>query len=197
MLVPASVRQAFGRAITPIRPERQNVFELGLQQGFGRKFSLNAAYYHKNSRDMQDNDNFMNTGIIFPIALAQSRTNGAEGRFSVLPWRGLSGSLSMTHIRTIVTPPFTGGLFLGSAAVDSFSAGPFIIDHDQVLGTHGLVQYNIRRNLWVSGSVRYDSGLVANPSDPEQVAADPDYFDLLPYVNLDVRSCARAASDDQ
>jgi hypothetical protein len=133
---------------------------------------------------MQDNDNFMNTGIIFPIALAQSRTNGAEGRFSVLPWRGLSGSLSLTHIRTIVTPPFTGGLFLGSAAVDSLSAGPFIIDHDQVLGGHGLVQYNIRRNVWVSGSVRYDSGLVANPSDPGQVAADPDYSDLLPYVNL-------------
>jgi hypothetical protein len=160
------------------------VYELGLQQGFGRQFSLNAAYYHKSSRDLQDNDNFMNTGIIFPITLAQSRTNGAEARLSMLPWRGLSGSLSLTHIRTIVTPPFTGGLFLGSAAVESFSAGPFIIDHDQVLGAHGLVQYNIRRNLWVSGAVRHDSGLVANPSDPAVVAADPDYSDLLPYVNL-------------
>lgn len=32
--------------------------------------------------------------------------------------------------------------------------------------------------------MRYDSGLVANPSDPAEVAADPDYSDLLPYVNL-------------
>jgi hypothetical protein len=32
--------------------------------------------------------------------------------------------------------------------------------------------------------VRYDSGLVTNPSDPVQVATDPDYADLLPHVNL-------------
>jgi hypothetical protein len=90
----------------------------------------------------------------------------------------------MTHYHTIVDPPFTGGLFLGSTAVNLLSAGPFVIDHDQVLGVHGLVQYNIRRNLWVSTSVRYDSGLVSNPSDPAVVAQDRDYSDLLPYVNL-------------
>jgi outer membrane cobalamin receptor len=173
-----------GRAVIPIRPERQNVFEAGLQQSFGRHLSLTAAGYHKNSRDMQDNDNFLNTGIIFPISLARSRTNGFEARLTVLPVRGLSGSLSITHLHTVVTPPFTGGLFLGSAAVSALSAGPFIIDHDQPLGLSGLVQYNITRRIWVSGSVRYDSGLVANPSDPERVAADPDYSDLLPYVNL-------------
>jgi hypothetical protein len=32
--------------------------------------------------------------------------------------------------------------------------------------------------------VRYDSGLVTNPSDPAAVRQDPDYADLLPYVNL-------------
>jgi hypothetical protein len=32
--------------------------------------------------------------------------------------------------------------------------------------------------------VRYDSGLVANPSNAQVVAADPDYRDLLPYVDL-------------
>jgi hypothetical protein len=39
--------------------------------------------------------------------------------------------------------------------------------------------------VWLGGAVRYDSGLVANPSDPEVVAADPDFADLLPYVDLD------------
>jgi hypothetical protein len=33
-------------------------------------------------------------------------------------------------------------------------------------------------------AVRYDSGLVSNPSDPDVVAADPDFADLLPYVDL-------------
>lgn len=175
---------AFGRPAAPIRPERQNVYEVGFQQALGRRLSVNSAYYYKESRDLQDNDNFLNTGIIFPITLAQSRTNGVESRLTVLPIGPFSGSLSVTHLRTVVTPPFTGGLFLGPGGIDSFGTGAFIIDHDQPLGVHGLVQYNVRRNLWVSAAVRHDSGLVANPSDPAEVAADPDYNDLLPYVNL-------------
>jgi outer membrane receptor protein involved in Fe transport len=62
--------------------------------------------------------------------------------------------------------------------------GPFVIDHDQKLGVHVIGQYNHKSGFWASATVRYDSGLVANPSDPAQVAEDPDYFDLLPYVNL-------------
>lgn len=173
-----------GRTYVAIRPERQNVYEVGLQQAIGKHVSFNGAFYHKDSRDLQDNDNFLNTGIIFPTALAQSRTNGAEARITLLPIRNFSGSLSLTHYHTIVTPPFTGGLFVGSSAIDALSAGPFVIDHDQLLGAQANVHYQIRRNLWVSGSVRYDSGLVSNPSDPEQVRNDPDYSDLLPYVNL-------------
>jgi hypothetical protein len=184
VLVPAHIRQTLGSAYIAIRPERQNVFEGGIQQALGRYASLNAAVYHKNSRDMQDNDNFFNTGIIFPTALQQSRTNGAEFRLNVLPVRRLSGSLSLTHYHTVVTPPFTGGLFLGSTALDLLNAGPFVIDHDQRLASHAIVQYAIRRNLWISGAVRHDSGLVSNPSDPVEVAADPDYADLLPYVKL-------------
>jgi hypothetical protein len=184
VLVPASVRQTLGRAYIVIRPERQNVFEGGIQQSLGRHASINAAVYHKNSRDMQDNDNFFNTGIIFPTSLLQSRTNGAELRVSVLPVRRISGSFSLTHYHTIVTPPFTGGLFLGSTALNLLNAGPFVIDHDQKIGAHGVVQYAVQRNFWVSGAVRYDSGLVSNPSDPAQVASDRDYADLLPYVHL-------------
>ena len=32
--------------------------------------------------------------------------------------------------------------------------------------------------------MRHDSGLVSNPSDPVEVAADPDFADQLPFVNL-------------
>jgi hypothetical protein len=173
-----------GREFKPIRPERQNVYEAGLQQSLGRWMSFNGAFYHKDSRDLQDNDNFLNTGIIFPTSLAQSRTNGAEARFVVLPIGKMSGSLSLTHYHTIVTPPFTGGLFIGSSAIDMLSMGPFVIDHDQKLGAQANMHYSLKRNLWISGSVRYDSGLVSNPSDPAVVAKDPDYADLLPYVNL-------------
>ena len=184
VLIPPSVLDVLGGGVIRIRPERQNVYEVGLQQGIGHHLSLNFCYYHKDSVDMQDNDNFFNTGIIFPTSLQQSRTNGAELRLSVPSWRKFSGSLSLTHYHTIVTPPFTGGLFIGNTAIDLLNAGPFVIDHDQKLGAQGLLRYELPHGFWTSTSIRYDSGLVSNPSDPAVVAQDPDYADLLPYVDL-------------
>jgi hypothetical protein len=146
--------------------------------------ALSGVFFHKNSRDMQDNDNFFNTGIIFPTSLSRARVNGAEARFAMAPAAGFSGHLSATHYHAVVTPPFTGGLFIGSTALDVLNSGPFVIDHDQRLGLQGLLRYSPRKSLWTSVSVRYDSGLVSNPSNPEEVVNDPDYADLLPYVNL-------------
>ena len=187
-LAPPGVRQAFVGPPIRIRAERQDVFEAGLQQAFGRRFSVNAAVYHKRSRDQQDNNNFLNTGIIFPISLARIRVNGAEARLQMLAWHGFTGSLSFTHARAVSTPPFTGGLFLGDEAVAALSQGPFLIDHDQKLSLHGNLQYAHPSGWWASWTSRHDSGLVANPSDPAQVAADPDYADLLPYVDLTAKT---------
>ena len=133
---------------------------------------------------MQDDDHCFITRIIFPITLAQARVNGAEARLTFPEYRGFSGSISATHYRAVVTPPFSGGLFLGNTAVELLNAGAFIIDHDQVLGLHGLMFYRSPKGWWTSWSIRHDSGLVSNPSDPAEVAADPDFSDLLPYVNL-------------
>lgn len=183
-LVPPAIREALGGASFTIRPERQNVYEVGLQQALGSWASVNGSFYHKNSRDLQDNDNFLDTGIIFPTSLASSRVNGAEGRLNLFPGRRLSATLSATHARVVVNPPFTGGLFLGSGAVEALTAGPFIIDHDQKLGLQSNVVYNFTRSFWTSTAVRYDSGLVTNPSSAEDVSRDPDFSDMLPYVNL-------------
>jgi hypothetical protein len=46
------------------------------------------------------------------------------------------------------------------------------------------VSYDAPGPWWLGGSLRHDSGLVANPSDPAEVVSDPDFADLLPYVNL-------------
>jgi hypothetical protein len=106
-------------------------------------------------------------------------------RVTLTPQRGLSGTLSATTGRAISTPPFTGGLFIGQDAVELLSAGPFRIDHDQALSIHGTAHYDAANGLWLGLSTRYDSGLVSNPSVPSEVAADPDFADLLPYVDLD------------
>jgi hypothetical protein len=187
-LAPASVRDALGGTYRPIQPERQDVFEAGVQFAAGRRITIDASAYRKVSRDQQDNNNFFDTGIIFPTTLQRIDVTGAEARLTLRPVRGVSGSVSATTGRAISTPPFTGGLFLGQDAVDLLSAGPFPIDHDQRLALHGLVTLDPRGPFWTSGSIRYDSGLVSNPSDPLEVAADPDYRDLLAYVNLDAET---------
>ncbi|MDE2754936.1 MAG: TonB-dependent receptor [Acidobacteriota bacterium] len=183
-LAPPDVRRDLSGGVILIGPQRQNVYEVGVQQRLADRASLNAVYFHKDSRDLQDNDNFLNTGIIFPTSLARSNVNGFETRLTLPEIRRFSGSVSTTHYHVVVTPPFTGGLFLGNAALDLLSEGPFVIDHDQKLAVSGLLTYRPRRNWWTSWQVRYDSGLVPNPSDPDQVARDPDYFDQLPLVNL-------------
>jgi hypothetical protein len=178
------VSETLGRSFVPIRPERTDFFELGLQQGIGSRISVSGAYYHKRASDLQDNDNFLDTGIIFPITLQGIRVNGVEGRLNVAPVGGFSGTLSLTHSKSVVTPPFTGGLFIGDDAIAALSEGPFIIDHDQPFSMHGILNWTGRQGLFSTLSVRHDYGLVTNPSDPAEVAQDPDFFDLLPYVRL-------------
>jgi len=167
----------------PLRAQRENVYEMGIQQSLGGRASLNASFYHKDSRDQQDNNNFFDTGVIFPVTLASIRVNGAEGRITLPSFHGITATLSATHARAISTPPFTGGLFLGQD-ISALTGGPFVIDHDQKLSLQTTVHYTLNRNWWVGSSVRYDSGLVSAARDPRQVAADPDYADLLPYVDL-------------
>ena len=183
-LAPDSVRAALGNTYQPIRSERQDVVEVGYQRGLGRIGSLDVSAYWKGSRDQQDNNNFFDTGIIFPTTLAAIDVRGAEARLVIPERRGVSGTLSVTTGRAISTPPFTGGLFLGQDAIDLLSAGPFAIDHDQRLSMHGTAQWRGEAGWWVGSSLRYDSGLVSNPSDPAEVANDPDFADLLPYVDL-------------
>jgi hypothetical protein len=184
-LAPESVRNALGNTFVPLQPERQDVFEIGVQHALFGSMSLDVSAYRKRASDQQDNNNFFDTGIIFPTTLKAIRAHGVEARLTVPRFRGASGTLSLTTSRAVSTPPFTGGLFLGQDAVDLLSAGPFVIDHDQVLSVHGTVNYSTTLGVWLGGSVRYDSGLVSNPSDPAEVAVDPDFADLLPFVDLE------------
>jgi hypothetical protein len=184
VLVDPSVRTLLGGALALIRPERQNFYEAGIQQSLGRRLAVNAAYYHKDGWDQQDNNNLFNTPVVFPTSLARIRVNAVEGRVILPTVRGFSATVSATHYRAVTTPPFTGGLFLGNSAVEALSQGPFLIDHDQTLAVHSVMSYTHRRGWFSTVSIRYDSGLVTNPSDPQQVAADPDFADLLPYVDL-------------
>lgn len=184
VLVAPDARATLGGALRQITPERQNFLEAGVQQAIGRRASLNLSYYHKNARDQQDNNNFFNTGVVFPMALERIRVNGTEARLVLPEVHGVTATFGATHARAVSTPPFTGGLFIGNAAIDALNAGPFVIDHDQKLSLQTVISWRNRRGFFATVSSRYDSGLVTNPSREEDVAQDADYADLLPYVKL-------------
>jgi hypothetical protein len=182
VLVDPAIREATG--VQRISPERQNLMEVGFQQSLGRRFSVNSSFYHKNARNQQDVNNFFNTPIVFPLQLLAIRVNSVESRLVMTPWKGLSGSLAATHARAISTPPFVGGLYIGNGNVTLLNEGPFVIDHDQRLSLQSVVNYTHRRGFYSTVSLRHDSGLVTGGADPDVVREDPDYADLLPYVNL-------------
>jgi len=183
VLVDPAIRETTG-GVQRISPEKQNLMEVGFQQSLGRRFSVNSSFYHKNARNQQDVNNFFNTPIVFPLQLLAIRVNSVESRLVMTPWKGFSGSLAATHARAISTPPFVGGLYIGNGNVTLLNEGPFVIDHDQKLSLQSVVNYTHRRGFYSTVSLRHDSGLVSGGADPDVVRADPDYADLLPYVNL-------------
>jgi hypothetical protein len=63
VLVPPDVRQTLAGALVRIRPERQNVFETGLQQARAST-PASIRLLPQNARPA-DNDNFFNTGTSF------------------------------------------------------------------------------------------------------------------------------------
>ena len=74
VLVAPDVRATLGGALAAVCPERQNLFEAGVQQAAGSPREPQYVLLPQASRDQQDNDNFFNTGIIFPISLARGCT---------------------------------------------------------------------------------------------------------------------------
>ena len=60
--------------------------------------TVDASAYRKHSRDQQDNNNFFDTGIIFPTTLQSIDVTGAEARVSVAAATRLVG-LGQCHDR--------------------------------------------------------------------------------------------------
>src|SRR6185436_18723061 len=102
-------------AVKPILPDREHVFEAGVQQQLSKFARLSVSAYNKQIRNFSDKDQFFDTGIIFPISIFAGRVNGIEARIDTADWRGLSGYASYANSRSFGITPINGGLFLGEA----------------------------------------------------------------------------------
>src|SRR5262249_9925350 len=149
-----------------IKPERQNSYEIGVQQKVKTWFRLDGAYYTKDVTNPQDNDQFLNTGLLFPLSFASAKLKGFDLRVDVPNHKGFTGYLSFGTNSAIFSPPPTGGLF------GDIPQTIFPIDHDQKASVQSQIQYNAKKGWWMAVSGRYDSGLVAD-FDPS-VLNNPD-----------------------
>jgi hypothetical protein len=183
-LVPPLVQlsRALGGGQLLVPGERQNAYTVGVQQALGGHARLDADFWWRRSTGAGDQDQFENTGIVFPLAFSSGRFDGWDVRLDMAQTHGFRGFLSLGHTHAVYVPPNVGGLFLDQAAVDTITAGPFLIDHDQAIQAQLGVLYDIGRSgFWVGSNVRYDSGLVCGVG-PADIASDPNNAFAIPYI---------------
>ena len=183
-LVPPSVADSreLGGGELLVHSERQNAYDLGVQQGLGSRIRMDLDFWKRKSRFAGDQDQFENTGVVFPLAFANGDFKGWNLRFDLARTAGLRGFVSLGHVRAVYVPPPAGGLFLDQGAVDAVTGGPFLIDHDQKLQAQGSLIYDIGASgFWVGTNVRYDSGLVSGVG-PDDLLGDPDNAFAAPFI---------------
>ncbi len=187
-LVPPDVQQSnqlgFGELFNV--SERHDAYSAGLQQGIGRALRVDLSFWKRKVVNAADQDQFFNTGIVFPLNFKGGDLHGWNLRLDGGPWDGVRGYLSLGHVRAIYDPPFVGGLFLDSGALDTLTSGPFVIDHDQNLQEQLGVFWDVPRSaFWLGVTQRYDSGLVTDAGTLEDVLSSPDTAYAAPFIRFD------------
>ena len=185
-IVPPDVQDSrpLGGGVLPVQSEKQNAYTVGIQQALGPRLRLDFDYWWRRTKNAGDQDQFLDTGIVFPISFASGQYQGWDIRLDLAPTWGFRGFVSVGHVHAIYVPPPAGGLFLDEGSVEAITGGPFLIDHDQKIQSQVGLYYDVPKTaLWVGTNVRYDSGLVTDAS-PEDLLLDPNDYFAVPYVRV-------------
>lgn len=174
--------------ITPLRPDKEHAFELGAQQLLTRYFRLNLTVYQKRIQNFSDKDQFIETGVIFPISISSGRVTGEELRLESTDIHGFHGFVSLANAHAYGVTPINGGLFLGENPQDLFTSGfKFANDHDQ--RNEGQFQLSYTHHpsgIYATFNGRYDSGV---PTDVAPGTTLSDFvaegFDPRLYKEID------------
>jgi hypothetical protein len=184
-LAPPDVQQsrALGNGLLFVHSERHDVYDAGFQQQLFSVLRLDVDFWRRDVRFAADQDQFQNTGIVFPVSFERGKLHGWNVRLDLAPVGGLRGYAAAGHVRAVYVPPVAGGLFLDSGALDAINGGPFIIDHDEKLEIQSGLSYDLGHSgTWVAANVRYDSGLVTGAD--QTILQDPDNAFAYPYINF-------------
>ncbi|HUR37072.1 MAG TPA: TonB-dependent receptor [Terriglobales bacterium] len=170
-------------SVRAVPPERQDAYEYGVQQQIGKFIRLDVSRYIKNITNFSDKDQFLDTPIIFPVAIARGDIRGLEVRLDVTPIRGWTAFLSYANSRATGTTPLAGGLFLDEGSSTLLIPGiQFAADHDQRNTGQFGVTYTHKKGAWFNFSGRHDSGVPADVDFLTLPALDPRIVKALDAV---------------
>jgi hypothetical protein len=157
-------------SVQPLTPARRNQFNVGVEQQFGARFSVQAEYFWKFTDGAYDFNTILNTPLNFPIQFRKSKIDGALVRATLTNVHGFSAFTVLGHSRSRLFSPEIGGINFGTAYAPV--ARP---DHDQAFQQTTNLQYQFSQRdlhgLWLGLTWRFDSGLV--------VVSVPDYATAL------------------
>jgi len=161
-------------SVRAVPPERQNLYEFGVQQQIGKYIRLDIARYIKNIRNFSDKDQFLDTPIIFPVAIARGDVRGTEVRLDLIPFRGWTAFISYANARATGTTPLAGGLFLDEGSSVLLTPGnKFAADHDQRNTGQFGVTYTHGSGAWFNLAGRHDSGVPTDVDPADLLTLDP------------------------
>jgi len=162
----SNVFGAFGTKA--LSPGTRNQYNVGVQQGVGKKILIDAGYFWKFTHNAFDFDTLFNSPIAFPIEWRKSKIDGVSTRITLTDTRGISAYMILGHTRARFFGPENGGLLFNSP----LNTSVFRIDHDEAIEQTANVRYQPKKNgPWASLTWRYDSGAVAG--------AVPDFAAVL------------------
>jgi len=150
-----------------LEPERQWMFEAGLNHLFASRVGLDVAVWRRTITDAADPNVFAGTTIIFPNAVAKGRAAGVDVRVELPRRSSWSGYLNLSIGRVRQNGPISGGLFLEDDIADVASGEEFIPDHDQLVVAGGGVTWVPAARATVSAQFRYESGTPLQRTDED------------------------------
>jgi hypothetical protein len=155
---PGSTVGALGAVDSAIlKTGRRNQFNVGFETQVSKLLSFSGEYLWKFTYGAYDFDVLLNSPLTFPTQFRKSKIDGALFRATIAPTHGFAGYLTVSHVRSRLFGPETGGVSFSPPY--SNVARP---DHDEGLAMNLYMQYQIgARGSWVGVSYRYDGGLVA------------------------------------
>jgi len=170
----------------PVLPSRGNYYEAGISKRLFSHLRFDGNYFLRQSTNFADDNPLLDTSISFPIAFRKASIYGFESTIAVPHWHVLSGTLSHSYLVGSAYFPVTGGLFLGSEAVDAQqqTQGRFWVSQDQRNTVRTRWIYHLPHGFWLGTGADYGSGLPVEFDGTEQQAIAQYGARLVSRVNF-------------